>query len=375
MKRILFVANFDAFFISHRLPIAIAALKNGYEVFVICEDTGSTKEIIDEGFNFISLPTNRLSKATIKSEFRYISFLWQKVNEIKPNIIHHISIKPVLYGSLVNKFISQKNLKVNAFSGMGYLFTGRRKMIAEKLFPPMFKFIFNQRNLNIILQNHDDLNYFLSKKIVNKSQLYLIKGSGVDLEKFEFSEIPGAKDKELKFILPARMLKDKGVVEFYEAARIIKNEFPAARFTLCGDIDKGNPTSLKIEQLEQWNKEGIVSWLGFQEDMKNILSQHHVVVLPSYREGLPKALIEACAIGRPIITTDTNGCRECVEDGKNGFLVPVKNSEALAVAMKKLLENSNLLEKFGLESRKLAENEFGIKKVIDQTLEIYSENK
>lgn len=371
MKKLLFVANFDAFFISHRLPIAIEASKKGYDVFVLCEDTGRTTEILKNGFNFIPLPVRRDKKANIFSELKYIIFLWRKFKEINPDIIHHISIKPVLYGSLVSKFRSSRVLKINAFSGMGFLFTGNRKRIAEKVFPPILKYIFCQKRLNIILQNHDDFNYFFERGIVKKSQLFLIKGSGVDLNAFSFHPIPEVKDKNLRFIFPARMLKDKGVWEFYEAAKIIKQTYPKAEFNLCGDIDIANPSSLSLEQLNIWNTEGIVSWKGYENDIKKALANHHVVVLPSYREGLPKSLIEACAVGRPIITTDTNGCRECVESGKNGYLIPVNNSKELASAMEKLIENHEKLTDYGEYSRSIAEREFNVDCVVDKTLDIY----
>lgn len=371
MKKILFVANFDAFFISHRLPIALEASKKGYKVFVLCEDTGKTSEIINNGLNFIPLPVRRDKKANFFSELKFIIFLWKKFNEIKPDIIHNISIKPVLYGSLVSKFRSSRVLKVNAFSGMGFLFTGSRKKISEKIFPPLFKYIFNQKSLKLILQNHDDLNYFLHEGIVKKSQLFLIKGSGVDLDEFSFCGIPEVKNRNLRFILPARMLKDKGVCEFYEAAKIIKEKYINTEFTLCGDIDIANPSSLTTEQLKIWDAEGIVSWKGYENNIKKALANHHVVILPSYREGLPKSLIEACSVGRPIITTDTNGCRECVDSGKNGYLIPVNNAEELASAMRRLIENPEKLTDFGKNSRSLAEREFNVEKVVEKTLNIY----
>jgi len=373
VKKILYVVNFDAFFLSHRLPIALEAQKNGYDIVVICEDTGTAWEITNQGFQYIALPFYREKKLNILSEIKYIFFLYKQYKKIKPDIIHHISIKPVIYGSLAAKFLQNKIAIVNAFSGMGYLFTDSRKKFSEFVLLPLFRFIFKQKRLKIILQNQDDFNLFLRKKIVKQSQLELIKGSGVDLDEFAFCPIPATDNNNIKFVLPARMIRDKGVFEFYYAARQIKKEYPHILFTLCGDIDKANPSSLTTEQLEQWNEEGIVSWIGHQKNMAEVIANHHVVVLPSYREGLPKSLIEACAIGRPIITTDTNGCRECIIPNHNGFLVPVKDHLQLAEAIKTFIQDPILLTKFGLNSRLLAEKEFDINNVLVKTMKIYNE--
>lgn len=370
MAKILYVANFDGFFISHRLPLAIEARKRGHEVIILCENTGKADIIIEEGFQYIELPVKREKKINILEEVKYLFFLYRNYKKIGPDIIHHISIKPVFYGSLVTKFLRHKISVVNAFSGMGYLFTASRKRFSEFFLIPLFRFIFKQENLKIILQNKDDYDFFIKKKIVNSSKLEIIKGSGVDLNVFSFRSVPPVREG-LKILFPARMLRDKGVMEFYQAASEIKKDYPLVQFVLCGDIDKANPSSLTMEQLEQWNEEGIVSWVGFQKDMAEVLERHHVVVLPSYREGLPKSLIEACAIGRPIITTDTNGCRECVVQNFNGMLIPVKDSLKLAEAIRTLIRTPMLLSKFGANSRQLAEKEFDINDVLIKTMMIY----
>jgi glycosyltransferase involved in cell wall biosynthesis len=371
-QKILYVANFDGFFLSHRLPIALEAQKLGYEVVVICENTGKADKITEHGFQYIELPFYREKKINLLNEVKYIYFLYNHYKKIKPNIIHHISIKPVIYGSLAAKFLNTNIAIVNAFSGMGYIFTDSRKKISEYFLLPLFRFIFKQKRLKIILQNHDDYNFFLNKKVVNELNLEIIKGSGVYLDEFAFSSIPSISDNKLRIILPARMLRDKGIFEFYYAAQLLKKEYPQILFTLCGDIDKANPSSLTTEQLVQWNKEGIVSWIGHKKNMADIIASHHIVVLPSYREGLPKSLIEACAIGRPIITTDTNGCRECVIPDYNGFLVPVKDHLKLAETIKTFIQSPELLSKFGSNSRILAEREFDINNVLVKTINIYS---
>lgn len=370
--RIIFTANFDGFFLSHRLPIALEAQKLGYDVTVICENTGKSNKIKAHGFNYIELPFQREKKLNLLREVYCIYFLYKQYKLLKPDLIHHISIKPIIYGSLAALFLKKNSALVNAFSGMGYLFTDSRKKFSEFFLIPLFRFIFKQKRLKIILQNQDDINLFLEKKIVAASQLELIKGSGVDLKSFPFSPIPEKNSTVLRIILPARMLRDKGVFEFVEAARIVREKFPQTHFTLCGDTDIANPTSLTTEQLKQWNQEGIVSWVGHQKKMAEIIANHHLVVLPSYREGLPKSLIEACAIGRAIITSDTNGCRECVIPDYNGYLVPVKDPLKLAEAIQRIIQSPELLIKFGANSRALAEKEFDITSVLAKTLSIYT---
>ena len=373
IKSILYVVNFDGFFLSHRLPIAIEAKKRGYNVIVICEDTGKVQQIVDQGFEYIPLPFYRERKTNLLNELKYILFLFKQYKKINPNIIHHISIKPIIYGCIATKLLNGKFSTVNAFSGMGYLFTDSRKLFSEFIFIPLFRYIFNQIKLKIIFQNQDDKNYFIKNKIVNIAQLEQIKGSGVDLKEFTIIPIPTLKNNNLKVLFPARMLRDKGVFEFYFAATLIKAKYPQTQFTLCGDIDKANPSSLSFGQLEHWNNEGIVTWIGYQKDMVDILSKHHLVVLPSYREGLPKSLIEACAIGRPIITTDTVGCRECIDNEQSGFLVPVKNHLKIVEYIEYFILNPNKLSEFGNRSRKKAETEFNIDRVITKTLDIYQE--
>ncbi len=372
MAKVLFTVNFDGFFLSHRLPIALEAKKRGYDVIILCENTGKADKIIEQGFQYIALPFNREKKVNILREIKYVFFLYKQYKKIKPDIIHQISIKPVIYGSLVVKLLHKKIAIINAFSGMGYLFTGSRKKISEIFLTPFFRFIFKQRRLKIILQNNDDFKFFLQKRIAKKSQLELIRGSGVDLDEFAFCPVPSINENKLRIIFPARMLRDKGVFEFYYAARLIKKTHPHFVFTLCGNIDKANPTSLSIEQLKKWNSEGFVTWIGFQKNMAKIIANHNIVILPSYREGLPKSLIEACAIGRPIITTDTNGCRECVIHNYNGFLVPVKDHLKIVEAINNFIQNPNLLKKFSSNSRLLAEAEFDIKIVLIKTMNIYN---
>lgn len=368
--KILYVVNVDWFFLSHRLPLAIEAQKRGYDVSIAAIETGKKAEIEKHGFTFFAIPTNR-SSTNILQEINVLIFIWKLYKKIKPDIVHHVGVKPVTYGSIIGKLLKLPKV-VNALSGMGYLFINRQKHnFTYKLVIFFFKFGFNNSNLRFILQNRDDINDLRKLNVLHESQIYLIKGSGVNLNEFCFAKLP---DKNtVRIILVSRMLWDKGVGEFVEAARILQKKYnKKAQFILVGDIDDENKSAIKESQLILWKKEGCIDWLGFRKDIIDILRNADIVVLPSYREGLPKSLIEACAIGRPVITTDVPGCREVVSDGENGFIVPAKNSIALAYAMERLILDKKLRVLMGKKAREFAENNFSIESVIEKTFEIYN---
>ena len=367
----LFLAvNVDWFFLSHRLPIALEALKRGYEVTIFTIDTGKKAEIECYGLRCVSLPTSR-SGTNILQELKVIALLWRYYKKEKPDIIHHVALKPVTYGSIVCRFLKIKNV-TNALSGMGFLFANpENPTFTRRILLFLFKIAFKNPSLKFIFQNEDDLNIIVDSGVVDKKQCYIIKGSGVSLEEFAYSlESNGEK---VRFVLPARMLTDKGVVEYVEAAKTVGAKYPnKAQFILAGAIDMGNKAGIPEQQIKNWETEGFVEYIGFHTDMVKVVKESNVIVLPSYREGLPKSLIEACAIGRAIVTTDVTGCRDVVTEGVNGFIVPAKNHQALAEAMEKLLLDKELRVKMGKKGREIAEKEFSIDGVIDKTFEIYS---
>lgn len=372
-KKLFIVVNVDWFFLSHRLPIALEALKRGYEVTVFAiEEGGHSKEIESYGMTFIPLPTNR-SGVNLLKELYVLFFLWKHYRKGKPDVIHHVALKPVVYGSLASKFLGCPNV-VNALSGMGYLFSNtEEKKITRKIVLNIFKYAFRNEKLKFILQNKDDLKIVIDSGVVKSEQCFIIKGSGVSLTKFSYT--PEVEADKIRFLLPARMLWDKGVGEYVKAAKLLHDKYKdKAEFILAGFVDKGNKAGISEEQLLEWNKEGVVNWIGFQSNMVKIVQEAHVLVLPSYREGLPKSLIEACAIGRAIITTDVTGCRDVVEDGINGFVVPVRTVEPLADAMEKLILDKGLRIQMGKEGRKIAEKEFSIKYVLNHTFDIYNKS-
>ena len=369
-RKLLLTVNVDWFLISHRLCIAEQAVKEGWDVYVLGEDTGRSKEIESKGITFINLPFSRSGTNPI-NEFKTLYSFYKIYNKIKPNVVHHITLKPVIYGSVVSKLLRIHGT-LNAISGLGYNFTGDRQSLVQKCMVRLMKFGFNQKNLGVIFQNKDDHNEIDKLEILsNANDLFFIKGSGVDLNDFKHSPFP--KTTVVKILLPTRMLWDKGVKEFRAVTDILKHEFKGkVLFVLSGLADTENKAGVTESYLKDWEEEGYVEWIGYQKNMVEIYQDSHIVVLPSYREGMPKSLIEACAIGRPIVTTDAIGCRECVDEGVNGFKVPVKSINELAKAIEKLILDENLRVQMGIKSRLKAEKEFAQQMVVDKHLEIYN---
>jgi len=369
MSKLFLVVNVDWFFLSHRLPIALAAQKAGYEVTVIARDTGRRREIESHQLQFIDIPFDR-SGSNPMHEIRCVLSLIGIYKKNKPDIIHHVTLKAVLLGCIAAKLAGCRRV-VNAISGFGYNFTAGRDGIKQKTVRNVMKLAFQSKHFHFIFQNPDDVRQFSGFQFVPEKNIHLIKGSGVDLNQFTYEkEIPKEK---VRFILPARMLLDKGIVEFINAAKSIKEQVVCkAEFILAGDCDPINLAGISEDELKAMIDPPYIQWIGFQKEMFHIYKESDVVVLPSYREGLPKSLIEACAAGRPVITTDTQGCRECVVNGYNGYLVPVKNTQKLAQYMELLTNDKEKREQMGKNGRLLAEQEFSIDKVIESHLSIYN---
>ncbi|MDR0437863.1 MAG: glycosyltransferase family 4 protein [Bacteroidales bacterium] len=369
MKKLFIVVNVDLFFLSHRLPIALAAKAQGYDVTIISHNTGRQKEIEKHGFSFIDVPFER-SGTNFFHELKCILSLRKLYCKHKPDVIHHVTLKACLLGSLAAKMAKQKNV-VNAISGLGYNFIEGRKGLTQRIIQCMIPIAFKSKTFYFILQNHDDVDVISKMKLVPSEHIVLIKGSGVCLNEYSYTELP--QTDRLQFLFPARMLYDKGLNEFIEAANRLKPKISdKAKFILAGDCDTENLAAIKPNDLQQKIDNDYIKWIGFQKNMIPIYQQSSVVVLPSYREGLPKSLIEACAIGRPVITTDVPGCKECVIDGYNGRLVEVKNADALASAILEFVENKHPMKPYSQNSRTLAEKEFSIENVVNKTLKIYN---
>jgi glycosyltransferase involved in cell wall biosynthesis len=369
-KRLFFVVNVDWFFLSHRLPIALKALSIGYEVFVLSSST-TKKEIIEShGIKFIDVPFERSKINFFKEIYVCIKLLLLYI-KYKPDIIHHITLKPVIYGSFVSKFISKSKV-INSISGLGYNFIDPKSLITKKIIITLLKIVHKRKNIIIIFQNNDDLEQFKILKIVtNINDTVVIKGSGVDLNKFKASPLP-LKEKII-LLFPARMLWDKGVKELKEATEILKKDFyNKITFILAGMVDFENKSCVDKEYLINWQDGEYVKWLGHVENMQILYEQSDIVILPSYREGLPKSLAEACSTGRPIITTNAIGCKDCVDNRVNGLIVPVKSIQDLADAISWLVDNRIEMIKMGKMSRIKAETDFNIDQIVNQHIQIYN---
>lgn len=369
--KILYIVNVDWFFISHRLPLAIEAKKKGYEVYVLAGDTGVGSSLEKHNITFIPWNISRAGTNVFKeisAILQLIRIFWQ----LKPKFVHNVGVKSVIYGTLVAQVFRKPH--VNALAGMGFAFTGStlKAKILRTIIKRFFVFIFNSEKSLLILQNEDDMFWFLSKGYIKPSKVRLIKGSGVNLNDFKFESEPLTLPSIV--CLPSRMLWDKGIREFIDAARIFRNKnIKNIKFVLVGGVDSENPAKISKKQLQEWVSEGIVEWWGHQANMPLLLSKVNIVVLPSYKEGLPKVLLETAAVGRAIITTDVVGCREIIKHDYNGILVPPQNAEELARAIDKLIHNPNLRNKYIKNGYELIKKEFVIERVIEQTFSIYSE--
>lgn len=366
-QKIFIVVNVDWFFLSHRLPIGLAAKDAGYDVTIVCADTGKLDIIKGYGFHVIKLPISR-GMSTYFNELKSLLFLIKLYKNISGGIIHHVGLKLILFGSIAHRLSFSKAKIVNALSGAGTLFaTENSTNVGLKFLLSVFSFL-SRRDTTYIFQNKDDV--LLFKNILGEHiNHFIIKGAGVDLNEFSFS--PCLIKKPYIFLFVGRLLREKGVFEFLKAARAVMETAHKedCKFVVLGDFDKDNPSGIKEEDLVPYYES--IEFVGYSKNVANWIKESFCVILPSYREGLPKSLIEACAVGRPIITTDAIGCRETVKDGQNGFLVPLYSSEAIVERVLELIKDPNQAKKMGLISRILAETDFDVNIICSQTLNVY----
>jgi len=366
--RVIFVINSDWFFLSHRLPLAIAARNAGADVTVVAGNTGKAAAIRDQGLEFISLPISR-SGTNPFTDAGTLIFLFSLYRRLRPDLVHHVTVKPVIYGSLAARAVGGIAV-VNAISGLAYTFSSDRlhARILRRLVTMLYRFALGDKHSRTIFQNPDDRDDLIRLRVVRPDQTVLIRGSGVNCSVFKPTSEP---DGIPVVMLPARMLREKGVEEFVQAAGLLLGSGHVARFVLVGDADPGNPGSIDRIQLEAWGREGLIESWGHHNDMASVLARANIVVLPAYREGLPKVLLEAAACARAIVTTDVPGCREIVRSGVNGLLVPARDSRALADAIATLLQSRELSEGFGRAGRAIAVTEFAEEIVVQKTLALY----
>ena len=369
--KILYIVNEPWFFLSHRLPIALAARDQGDIVHVATKSGATVKEITEMGFIHHDIPLSR-SGSSIPNELNSLFAIWRLLKQIKPDVVHLVTIKPVIYGGIAARFTSVTKV-VAAVSGLGTLFlaTGFKAQLKCKLGTWLYRFALRSNKTTVIFQNPDDRQMFVDLNAVKPEQTVLIRGSGIDLNAFGFS--PENLTAKPVVTFAARLLFDKGLSEYIEAIKILNRKGIEASYQIVGDLDSGNHTSAKLIDIEQWQVIPNLTIMGYQKDMAAVFERSNLVVLPSYREGLPKVLIEAAACGRAVITTDVPGCRDAIEVNKTGILIPVKCSDELADAIETLIMDSTLRVKMGTAGRQLAEDAFSIEQVVEQHLSIYNQ--
>lgn len=368
---ILYVVNSADFFLSHRLALAKAAREAGYEVRVATPLGAGVDLIRKEGLVFHEINMSR-SGLSPGREAGTILSLYKLYKRIQPDLVHHVTIKPVIYGGIAARLASVP-AALFAVTGVGHVFThhGLKSRVLKRLLHPAYKLGFRHPNCRVIFQNRENADNFVESGLVDRRRVCVIRGSGVDTSEFTPTPHP---DSLPVILLAARMIWSKGIAEFIQAAKIVNKEDRIARFVLVGDTDQGNPAGIGAEQLQEWNESGVVEWWGPRDDMPCVMSQSNIVCLPTtYGEGVPKVLIEAAACGRPIIATDVPGCRDIVRQGVNGLLVPPGDVPSLVDAIRGLLADPTRRHDFGENGREIAVSEFALEIVIDKTLAVYRE--
>jgi len=367
--KILLVVNTLGSFISHRRGLYLK-LHEKHDVRVLLptsEDHNAAQKEISPA-ELLGFPMSRKGMNPI-SELRTIYALYRVYKTEQPQLVHHFTIKPVIYGTIAARFAGVPKI-VNSITGLGFVFTSNtlKAKALGILVKNLYRFCFISKKVRVIFQNLDDRDFFVNNSIIKENKGYLVEGSGVDIHKFIPTE---TNNNAPKVLLASRLLIEKGIFEFIEAVKILKNKGLEFEAIIAGDIDSANPGSITESQLQNWKQSGIANFLGFQKDMVSILKSTDIACLPSYREGLPMSLLEAMSAGKPVVTTDAPGCRATVRDGRNGFLVPIKSPQSLATALEKLILNLSLRRKMGAESRAIATDVFSKEKITSEIIKIY----
>lgn len=369
--RLLLVVNVSWFFLSHRLPLAKAALRAGYDVHVATRVISSrdARQIQDAGLVLHHIEIGR-GESGLLYDLRSMLLLNRLFSKLQPDLVHLVAMKPVVFGGMIARLRRMRRV-VLAVPGLGYGFVGRglagraRRMALMV----MLRMACRWSGASVILQNKEDLQALVNAGVVRDEATVLIRGSGVAVAAIERRPEP---DGPVRVVLASRMLREKGIEEFVEASRQIRDRRPGVEFLLAGDPDPSNPGSITKAQLTSWDASGVVRYLGFVDNITDLFLSSNVVCLPTYYgEGVPKVLIEAAACGRPIVTTDRPGCRDIVKEGVNGILVPPRDPMMLAQALARLIDNPELRALYGNAGRVRAEQEFDLSIIVGQTLDLY----
>lgn len=364
MKKILIFINVDWFLISHFSNYVQYLVNLNYSVTVISAGTGADKKIEDLGVNFIELDVAR-GFGNVVSEFRTVLKLAQIIREAEADYIEFITIKMIIYGGFACFLARYKQKIVFYVSGLGSMLIGSemKKRLAKAVIVLLYKFIFSFRNSNVIVENEDDKSFLLENVGISRNKIFVVPGAGVDLEVFaqKTHEQVNLDSSNARVVMISRLLRDKGLVEFCEAAKIVKGKFPKTEFIVAGDIDPTNPTSFSRSDCGKYPE---VRFFGHVENVKCLLDTCDIFVLPSYREGFPRSVMEASAVGVPSVVSDVPGCREAVIESVTGILIPVKDSPAISKAVIDLLSDNQMRVRMGNEARKHAEAHFSVSALV-----------
>ena len=368
--KLLFLLTEDWAFVSHRLPLARAARDAGAEMFVMTHVTDLRFELEREGFTVIPWNMSRRSLNPFREVGAFLQVI-RAYRRVRPDLSYHVALKPVAYGGLAARLCGG-TASVNAIAGMGHVFTSsnRRMRLLRQGLLTLLRLALGGENTKTVLQNNENRALLIKEGVVPLSRTTVIRGTGVNVEQF----VPRPESVGLPVVmLASRMLWEKGIGEFVQAARLLRTRNINARFVLVGKPDPENPASIPEAQIHDWVKSSLIEWWGHQDDMAKVLTQANIVCLPSYAEGLPRVLVEAASCGRPIVTCDSPGCRDIVRHGENGLLVPIRNPDGLAGAIQTLLSDRELRTRMGARGREIAVREFDERIVIAQVLSVFKE--
>ena len=372
--KIIFLANSDWYLFNFRLSLAKKIKSLGHEVLLVSPPGDFCEQFRGEGFRWEPLAMDRRSLNPFREMLVLMSLVLLYYRE-RPDVVHHFNAKCVIYGA-ISAICARIPARINALAGLGYVFSNNsiKARILRPIVRNLMRLSLNNKRSRLIMQNPDDVKTFALAEIIDSSRVHLIRSSGVNTDLFQPTGQEAPLDQPTRVLLAARLLRDKGIAEYVQAARKLRGDGLAIRFLLAGAPDHGNPTSVRQVEVDAWASEGVIEAIGHVDGMHEQLADTDIMVLPSYYgEGVPRSLIEAAACGLPIITTDSQGCREVVTDGVDGLLIPVRNSDALAGAIKRLHEDPQLRRKLGLAARQRALAEFDERIVIEKTLAVYEE--
>lgn len=368
-RKVALVAHWDWVLHNFRMPVARALRDRGMEVFFVCPPGGYRSALEGEGFRCVDWLVDRRGMNPVK-ERKAINALSEIYRTERPHVAHHFTIKPNLYGSIAARR-SDVRVVINTFTGLGYLFSQRPLVSAlRRALTPWMRRSLGGETVWTIVQNEEDRALLVRSGLVAADRLHLIPGSGVDVVRFHPADRSGAVP--VRVLTAARLLRDKGIVEFVAAASLLHRHHPSIEFLVAGDPDLGNPRSLSTAQIRDWIEEGSAEFLGHREDMAELLRTVDIAVLATdYPEGLSRFLLEAAASGLPLIGTDVPGCRPVIREGVNGFLVPPRDDSALAGAIGRLASDGDMRRRFGLSSRALVEQRFSEEVTVREYMKLY----